>query len=263
MRKLSVIIPCFNEREHIVPLLESLQWADERLVVDSFSTDGTAELAAPLASRVLQRNYQGPAEQKNWAIEQAQYEWILILDADERLSESLKQAIQQLLQQPEAPSHQAYWIKRRNQFMGHWVRYSGWQGDKVLRFFKKGQCRYGAQQVHEEMETKGSVGKLKGLLLHYTYKDLNHYLDKTRRYARWSAQDKFQKTKQVGYFHLYLKPLFRFFKHFLWRGGFLDGKVGLIVSALMAWGVFLRYVYLREWQRAGKSLADVVKQEKS
>lgn len=250
-RKISVIIPCFNESTHIVALLESLQWADERLVVDSFSTDGTAQLAAPLATRVVQRAYEGPAEQKNWAIQEAQHEWILILDADERLSQDLENVIQRLLQQVEAPKYRAYWLKRRNQFMGRWVHYSGWQSDKVLRFFKKGHCHYLPQQVHEEMQADGKVGQLKGHLLHYTYKDLDHYLDKTRRYARWSAQDKLHKTKRVGYFHLYLKPLFRFFKHYCWRGGFLDGKVGFIISALMAWGVFLRYVYIRERLRKG------------
>lgn len=248
-RKVSVIIPCFNESKHIAALLQSLQWADERLVVDSFSTDGTAELAAPLATKVVQRAYTGPAEQKNWAIQKAQHDWILILDADERLSEELEASIRELLEQPEDPDCLAYWLKRRNKFMGKWVHYSGWQGDKVLRFFKKGHCRYLPKQVHEEMEANGKVGQLKGPVLHYTYKDLEHYLDKTRRYARWSAQDKRHKVKQVGYFHLYLKPFFRFMKHYCWRGGFLDGKVGFIISALMAWGVFLRYVYLREWLR--------------
>jgi glycosyltransferase involved in cell wall biosynthesis len=245
MQKLSVIIPTFNETLHIEGVLESVQWADEIIVVDSFSTDNTLQLAAKYTDKLLQRTYTGPADQKNWTIPQASHEWILLLDADERCTEGLKTEVQDWLKK-EIP-YDAFWIPRQNFFMGKAINYSGWQGDAVVRFFHRDRCRYNDKQVHEEIETKGiKVSRLKHKLLHYTYKDIDHFLDKMRRYAKWSAQDHAHKTPHVGFFHLFFKPLFRFFKHFIWQLGFLDGFRGLVVSIIMAWGVFLRYLYLTE-----------------
>lgn len=249
MRSLSVIITTFNEEHNIEGVLESIRWADDILIVDSFSTDRTLELARKFQVRVVQRAYQGPADQKNWAISQARNEWILLLDADERVTPALKKEVQQILGQPEI-SLDAFWIGRQNFFMDRKVRFSGWQGDAVIRLFRRDLCRYNDQQVHEEIITQGiRVGRLKNKMEHYTFKDTGHFLDKMRRYARWSAQDHFDKTRRVTFFHLYFKPLLRFLKHYIWQGGFLDGQVGFIISRIMAWGVFLRYLYMKE---AGK-----------
>lgn len=247
-RKLSVIITTFNEEANIARCIESVQeLADDILIVDSFSTDDTVKIARTYQVRIEQRAYKGPADQKNWAIPQAQHEWILLLDADEVATPSLRSEIQSMLNAPSGPSADVYWIGRDNFFLGQQVRFSGWQGDQVVRFFHRDRGRYDDVQVHEEIITNGlQVGKLKGRLQHYTFRSLEHYLDKTRRYARWSAQDHAAKTPQVGYFHLLLKPLFRFFKHFVLQQGFRDGKVGFIISVIMAWGVFLRYSYLKE-----------------
>ncbi|MEL7249312.1 MAG: glycosyltransferase family 2 protein [Bacteroidota bacterium] len=247
-QQLSVIITTFNEAENIARCLDSVTTiATDILIVDSFSTDQTVEIARSYANvRIEQRAYEGPADQKNWAIPQAEHEWILLLDADEVATPALQEEVMQLLS-GEGPSADAYWIGRDNFFMGQQIRYSGWQGDRVIRFFHRDRARYDAVQVHEEIVTDGlKVATLKARLEHYTFRDLEHYLDKTRRYARWSAQDHAAKTTKVTYFHLLLKPLFRFWKHFIIQQGFRDGKVGFIVSAIMAWGVFLRYAYLRE-----------------
>lgn len=244
MHKLSVIITTYNEIDHIRPVIENIQWADEIIVVDSFSTDGTTEVATEMGATVYQRAYSGPADQKNWAIQQVSYDWVLLLDADERITPELQHEIQQYLQQTTI-KEDAFWIGRRNHFMGKEIRYSGWQGDAVIRFFNK-KCKYNNKQVHEEIETKGfNVSKLEYRMLHYTFKDIDHFLDKMRRYAKWSAQDHSKKGKKVSYFHLWGKPLFRFIKHFFIQKGFLDGKEGFIVSSIMAWGVFLRYVYMK------------------
>lgn len=247
-RPVSVIITTHNEEENIGRALESVQdWVDDIYIVDSFSTDKTLEIAASFATRIAQRKYTGPADQKNWAIPQAKYEWILLLDADEVVTTELKHEIQQLLTQPAPIPKDVYWIKRNNFFLGEAVRFSGWQGDKVVRFFHRDKARYNAVQVHEEIITEGlKVGTLEGRLDHYTFRNLDHYLDKTRRYARWSAKDHHTRTPKIGLFHLWIKPLFRFFKHFIIQQGFRDGKVGFIVSVVMAWGVFLRYVYIKE-----------------
>lgn len=244
MQQLSVIITTYNEIDNIRPVLENIQWADEIIVVDSFSTDGTADAAKAMGATVYERAYSGPADQKNWAIQQVSHDWILLLDADERITPELQAEIQGYLQQPNIDMD-AFWIGRLNHFMGKKIRYSGWQGDAVVRFFNK-KCRYNDKQVHEEIETNGiRVSKLQHKMLHYTFKDIDHFLDKMRRYAKWSAQDHSKKDKKVSYFHLWGKPLFRFVKHFFIQKGFLDGKEGFIVSSIMAWGVFLRYVYMK------------------
>lgn len=246
MRSLSVIITTYNEEHNIEGVLQSVRWADDILIVDSFSTDRTLELARKFQVRILQRAYQGPADQKNWAIPQARNEWVLLLDADERVTPTLQKEILQILGRPEIP-FDAFWIGRQNFFMGKKVRFSGWQGDAVIRLFRRDLCRYNDQQVHEEIITQGiRIGRLKNKMEHYTFKDTGHFLDKMRRYARWSAQDHSDKTRRVTFFHLYFKPLLRFLKHYIWQGGFLDGQVGFIISRIMAWGVFLRYLYMKE-----------------
>ena len=244
--KLSVLITTYNEAENIEGVLGSVaNWVDEIIIVDSFSTDDTVALAKAFDVKILQRKYVSPADQKNWIIPQAANDWILILDADERVTPKLKTEIVTLLQ--EQPSKDAYWIPRQSFFMGKKVRYSGWQGDAVIRLIKRDKCRYDDVQVHEEIKTdRIEVGRLKNKLEHYTYKDLDHFLAKMQRYSDWSAQDHFKKTPKVTFFHLYLKPFFRFIKHYIFQLGFLDGKVGFIISAIMAWGVFLRYVKIQE-----------------
>lgn len=255
MRPLSVIITTFNEAENLPRALASVAWADDILVVDSFSTDSTPDLARQAGARVEQRPYKSPADQKNWAIPLAKHEWVLLLDADEAATPALRSEVQHWLGQRDIP-FDAAWIGRNNYFLGRRIRYSGWQGDAVIRFFHRDRARYRAVQVHEEIETDGLlVGRLKGRLEHYTYRSLDHFLDKMRRYAIWSAQDHAARTPRLTLFHLYLKPAFRFFKHYLLRQGFRDGKAGFIISAIMAWGVFLRYAYLheeRERENSGK-----------
>lgn len=249
---MSVVITTFNEQEHIELLLANVAWADEIVVVDSFSTDNTVTLLRSNQKVILhQRAYQGPAEQKNWAITQASNPWILLMDADERISPELMSELQNWRQQ--TPKADAYTIRFRTHFMGHAVRYSGWQNDKAVRLIRKEKCRYNQNQVHEDIDTTGlAVAALKHPFEHFTYKNLDHFLAKMQRYAAWGASDKFSKTTKVTYFQLFLKPIIRFVKHYILKRGFLDGKVGFIISIFMAWGVFLRYVYLREMIRNGK-----------
>ncbi len=245
MQPLSIIITTFNEAHNIRGVLESVRWADEIIVVDSFSTDKTVAIAKTFTDKVLQRKYTGPADQKNWAIPQATHEWILLLDADERVTEELKLEIQTWLAKAEIP-YDAFWIGRQSFFMGQKIKYSGWQGDAVVRFFRN-NCRYEEKQVHEEIRLEGlRVGRLKAKLEHYTFRDSKHFLAKMERYGEWAAQDYAPKTPRVTYFHLFWKPLFRFIKHYIFQQGFRDGKVGFVISVIMAWGVFLRYLKILE-----------------
>jgi hypothetical protein len=145
------------------------------------------------------------------------------------------------------PQKDCYWIGFTHYFMGKKVNYSGWQNDKTIRLIKRDKCRYNNNKVHEEIITDGlEVGVLKNKFAHYTFKDVNHFIAKQQRYAAWSAEDKAHTTGKITYFHLILKPIFRFFKHFIFKKGFLDGYVGFIISAVAAWSVFLRYVYMIE-----------------
>ena len=250
MPKLSVVITTFNEAFNIGACLESVKWADEIIIVDSYSTDETVSISQQYTSKIFQRKYLGPADQKNWAIPQATHNWVLILDADERVSPSLKDEIITTLQQDQHKD--AYWIPRQSFFMEKKVRFSGWQGDAVIRLIQRDKCRYNDQQVHEEIITEGiEVGRLKNKLDHYTYKDMNHYIAKVERYAEWSAQDYFEKTPRVTFYHLWIKPAARFVKHYFFQLGILDGKVGFTISKIMAWSVYLRYAKIKEKRKTG------------
>lgn len=249
---LTVIIPTYNEEDHIASLLEQVTWADEILVVDSFSTDATVELVEQTTATLLQRKYSGPADQKNWGIRQAKHNWVLILDADERLSPSLMKEIKMVIQQPKGDCA-GYWMYRQNYFMGKKINYSGLQRDKVIRLIQRDLCAYNNKQVHEEIESTGKIGFLQHKLEHYTYKNLAHFLAKNERYALWSAEDHLAKTKRVTGWHLFVKPLGRFFSQYILKRGFLDGQAGFIFCVIMAWGVFLRYARIKELLREKKA----------
>lgn len=243
MQKITAIIPCYNEESNMKSVLESVKWVDEIMVVDSFSTDNTIKIAKDYTEFVIQRKYENSASQKNWAIPQATHDWILLVDADERVTPELKKEIKKLLGQEKLED--AYWIDRQNFFMNKALNHVI-KGDKVIRFFKK-TCRYEPIHVHSEIVTDGlKVGRLKGLLHHHTFKSIDLYMAKINRYATWSAKDYAKKTKSITFFHLLVKPAFRFFKHYILERGFLDGKIGFVVSCVLSWTVFIRYWKIME-----------------
>lgn len=245
MRKITAIIPTFNEAHNIEAAIDSVGWADEVLVVDSYSKDLTVALAEAKKVKIIQREYENSASQKNWAIPQAKHEWIFLLDADERCTLDLKKEIKNLLAADDIP-HQAYWINRANFFMGQKVNYSGWQGDRVVRFFMRDHCVYENKKVHAEIIANGSIGQLQNKINHNTYKDMDHFIAKMKKYAIWSAEDHLPRTRKVGFYHLQVKPLVRFLRHYIVKGGFLDGKVGYQISKIMAKGVKWRYENIKE-----------------
>jgi glycosyltransferase involved in cell wall biosynthesis len=167
---LSVIVTTGNEARNIVACLASVQWAAEIIVVDSGSRDATVELARPLAHQVLEHPYESPARQKNWAIPQARHPWVLILDADERVTPELAAEIRALL--AAGPGRRGYWIYRRNTFLGREIRHGGWERDRVIRLFARDHARYPDVQVHEEMQVDGEVGVLRGRNGKYAATDL-------------------------------------------------------------------------------------------
>jgi len=247
MEKLTAIIPTYNEAHNIVDAIRSLDFADEIMIVDSFSTDNTIELAKPLSTSLLQREYENSASQKNWAIPQARHNWILLLDADERITPELKEEVLQILKSN--PDKSGFWIPRINHFMGKRIRFSGWQGDKVIRLFKRDECRYEQKHVHAEIITKGEVGKLKHPISHNTFVSLEAMQKKLDRYAKWQAKDYDRRTGSITLYHLVFKPFVRFLKHYIFQLGILDGKVGYIISSLQANAVKMRYHYLKKLRK--------------
>lgn len=243
MQKLTAILPVGNEIQNIEAVIDSVKFADEILVVDSFSTDGTYEKAKAMATRVIRREYEYSASQKNWAIPQAEHQWILLLDADERVTPELEIEIKEILQNP-PEDIVAYWIGRANHFMGKPVNYSGWRNDKVIRLFKRDFCKYENKHVHAEIIANGKVGRLKNKFHHNTYVTLDKYIEKLNRYATWQAKDYDKKTGALTPYHFVIKPFWGFFKHYIVQSGFRDGVVGLTISYLQGYAVFMRYAKL-------------------
>lgn len=242
MEKISAIIPCFNEEMNIKSAIESCLFADEVICVDSFSSDKTVEIIKSYPQvKLLQHEYINSAAQKNWTIPQAQNDWIFLLDADERVPEKLKEEILETVKSNPTPV--AFWIKRRNFFMDKELKHV-WKGDAVIRLFRKSKCRYQDKHVHAEIETNGEVSQLKNAMIHDTYKGkgLASHLKKAEVYTTWAALDRVNKIKRITIYHLFVKPLFGFFKRYIIQMGFLDGKQGFIISSFGAWNIFIRNV---------------------
>ncbi len=249
MEKLTAIIPVGNEAHNIRQVLESVSFADEIMVVDSMSTDDTVAIAKEYTDFIVQREYQYSASQKNWAIPQATHDWILLVDADERVTPELQKEIKSILAANPNPDIVAYWIYRMNHFMGNRIRFSGWQNDKVIRFFKKDKCHYEDKMVHAEIVADGKVGFLNNKFHHNTYTTLNEHVTKLNRYAAWQARDYDKTTNRLTPFHFILKPIWGFLKHYILQMGFRDGIPGVMISYLHAYAIILRYSKLWLYRR--------------
>jgi glycosyltransferase involved in cell wall biosynthesis len=250
---LTVIIPCKDELPNIAACLDSVRGlADEILVADSGSTDGTLELIHARGDcRIIQRDYRNSADFKNWAIPQATHEWILLVDADERVTPELANEIRQLKESGalSRTGAVAYSIARTNFFLGHPVRYSGWQNDRVRRLFRRA-CQYETRRVHAELDVPADQTEyLRHSFTHHTFRSLKHFVAKLERYAIWGAEDLFEQGRRARVVDLSLRPLFRFLKHYVFQRGLLDGKAGLIISGLLAYSVLMKYAALWELER--------------
>jgi glycosyltransferase involved in cell wall biosynthesis len=249
---LTVLIPCKDERLNIRPCIEAARGvADEILVADSGSVDGTREIARGLGARVIERDFGGYAEFKNWAIPQAAHPWVLIVDADERVTETLATEIREVLARPPADLD-GYWIYRRSFFMGHEIRYAGWQTDKVFRLIRRDVCRYRERRVHEEIDVDPRrAGRLRSRLLHYTYWSYDQYFAKYVRYTALGARDMWDRGERTSWSGLLFRPFLRFLQLYVLRRGFLDGMAGLQVCMLQSFFVsFVKQGRLWEMEHA-------------
>lgn len=243
-QRLTCLIPCKDERLNIRACIESFQSiADEILIADSGSTDGTLEIVQDVGGcRIVEREYRTSGDFKNWAIPQAENEWILLVDADERVTPELAEEIEAVLA---APKHDGYWIFRDNHFMGHPVKHCGWNHDKVLRLFRRDLGRYEGPSDHGEVQiSTGSVGKLKSRFLHYTVWTYDQLFKKFHRYTMLQAQQWYDQGKKPNLARLTLNPPFRFFRDYVLQLGFLDGLIGFQISMIAAFYCFTKQARL-------------------
>ena len=242
--KVTAIIPTLNEEKNILRAINQVDWADEIIVIDSYSSDKTVEISIKMGARVLQRRFDDFSSQKNYAVSQAKYDWIFILDADEQISEDLKLEIIDKLYNIDQVK--GFWIPRHNYFPDKKVNFSGWKNDKVLRLFNRNSCSYNGKLVHEEVNCNGKIGYLSMPLLHHTYKSYDDYIKKINHYAELKAKELYNKNIKPNFFLGYIKPAYRFFYHYIISLGFLDGKTGWIIAIISAKSMRKRYLKLKE-----------------
>jgi glycosyltransferase involved in cell wall biosynthesis len=243
MEKVTAVVPTYNEEAKIGECLESLRWADELVVVDSYSSDATVRIARNLADRVELHRFRDFSSLKNRCVRAASNRWVLLVDADERVSPRLRGEIRSVLS---GPSHAGYWIPRVNHFLGKRIRRAGWGGQKVLRLFERDRGRYTDRVVHERLSLDGHAGYLTGPLLHYPYENLDEYWRKSQTYARLSALELLRSGRRTGAGSLLLRPAARFLRMYLLQMGFLDGAHGLLLCGLAAVHVYAKYARLWE-----------------
>jgi len=243
---LSVVIITKNAATQLGACLASAAFADELLVVDSESTDGTAELAAMHGARVVQKAWLGFGPQKQFAVEAARHDWVLCLDADERVSEPLHASILAVLA---APAAQAYAMPRCNRFMGRWLRHREGYPDWSLRLFDRRHARWSDDTVHEQVLSEAPAARIQGDLLHDSAETLAGYLDKQNRYTSLQAEILFKAGKRAGVAQLLVSPALRFVKFYFLRLGFLDGTAGLVHVAIGCCNSFHKYAKLMALQQ--------------
>lgn len=241
--KISATIITFNEERNIARAIESLRCADEIIVVDSGSNDRTVEIAEKLGARVFDRNWSGYSDQKNWAAEQAKYDWILSLDADEALSEMLEAEIWQL--KKNGASAAAYAMPRLAQYLGRWILHCGWHPDRKVRLYDRRKARWEGKFVHEGLAVTGTLENLEGPLLHFTCQSLSEHVRTMDRYTTLAAEQLVEQRMRITMGHLFFKPWWEFFRTYVLKRGFQDGAEGLAIAWMGALYVFLKYAKAR------------------
>lgn len=233
-----------NEAANIQAALESLSWADEIIVVDSQSTDDTVAIARRFTDKVIVRPWPGYSAQKNFAAEQASHDWIFSLDADERVTPALAAEIKSLL--AAGPACAGYRVPRVTFHLGRWMRSTDWYPDYQLRFYDRRRAQWAGKHVHESVKAEGRVEDLRGELQHYAYRDLAHHFQTMDRYTTLAARQMFEEGRRAGFFDLMVHPPAAFLRNYILRGGIRDGVPGLIVSAMNARYVGLKFAKLWE-----------------
>ncbi|MDO9545356.1 MAG: glycosyltransferase family 2 protein [Pelolinea sp.] len=252
MAKLSVLLPTYNEDKMITECLESVKWADEILIVDSFSTDHTLDIARTYGAHIIQHEYINSAKQKNWAIPQCTHEWVLQIDADERLDIKLQAEIKELLVNP-PKGFDGFVNPTKNHILGKWIKSMDVYPGERLRLFKRDKGRFEEKEVDAHVIVHGQVGFLKNHVLHFGLESIAQKLKPLDRYTRYEADEREKQGRLYSWFNVSIRPIAVFVYYFIFKLGFLDGMRGLILAAFKADIIFWTYAKLWEKEvQAGK-----------
>lgn len=245
MIKLSVVVITYNETLQIGRCLDSVKdVADELIVVDSFSTDDTVQIAESKGALVFQHPFEGHIQQKNYALTKARFDFILSLDADEALDENLKKSI---LMIKSNWTRDAYYCNRFNNYCGYWVKYCGWYPDRKLRVFNRTKGQWTGMNPHDRYELfEGSndIEVLNGNILHYSYSNVAQHIQQMKYFAKIAAKELYANQKKYAWFHMLANPLIHFIKSYILKRGFLDGWRGIQICSISSYGTFLKYYLL-------------------
>lgn len=240
---IGVLIITYNEEEMLEDCLKSVDWADEIIVIDSASEDRTREIASKYTDKVYQREFDNFSNQRNYGLEKFNSEWILVLDADERITDDLKSEIIEVTNNAE---YDLYQIPRKNFFLGRWIKYAGWYPDYTDRLFRNiNDIRYSGK-VHERLNFNSSKGRLKEPMTHYTYQDISSYMNKVNHYTTLSAAES---SINPSLFYVLLRTFFEFFNFLIFKKAFLLGKEGFVLTSISTISKFLKYIKIWEKNR--------------
>lgn len=247
---ISCCIVTYNEEENIKDCLDSVSWVDEIVVVDAYSTDATREIVRKYTDRVIEHDFEGHIQQKNFAIEQASNSWVLCVDADERVTPQLKEEILKVMSDPGETN--GFSMPRLTYYLGRFIRHSGWYPDRKLRLFRKDRGRWAGRNPHDRVDVEGSTRDLSGDLLHYSYKDMADHLDRINSYSRIAAEEMAKEGRKAHVTDLVFRAPVKFLKMYVLKRGFLGGAAGLVIALLGSYYVFLKYAKLWEAGRRGE-----------
>ena len=253
INKLSVVIITYNEEKNIARCINSVyQIADEVIVVDSHSIDKTKEIAIAHGAKVIEHTFEGYIQQKNFALQQANYPWVLSLDADEALSDKLKNKIQEIKNNPTADG---YTMNRLTYYCGRWIKHTGWYPDKKLRLVRKELAQWSGINPHDRLELIKSknIKHINADILHYSYYSLHDHLNQLDKFTQISANELYKARINPNFWHFFIKPVHKFLNHYIYKAGFLYVYEGFQISIISAYGVFLKYAKLREIYRTNKN----------
>ena len=244
---ISAFIVCLNEADKIERCLKSVAWCDEIVIVDSGSTDGTVEICKKYTSKIFIREWPGYVAQKRFGLEHCSKEWVLNLDADEEVSQQLKEEIKAILREDNTKIN-GYNISRVVFYLNKWWRKGAWYPEYRLRLCRRRFATWGGNDPHEKALVEGEVKRLSGELFHYTYGNISHQVRTLNSYSQQAAKTMFNKGQKSNVFKIFFNPFVRFFKFYFLKKGFLEGFPGLIVALLESYYVFLKYVKLWEME---------------
>lgn len=243
----TAIVQVGNMAETVRECLDSLRWVDDLFVADDFSTDGTADICrTEYGARVVSHKRENAAAQKNWAIPLAKHEWVLVVDADERVTPELAQRVSQIV--ASNPPYDYYRIRRWNWYFGRIIRHCGWDNDRPIRLFRRDKSRYEKKHVHADVivEDTARLGSIEESMIHTPYRSFEHYLKTFNQYSTWAAEDLYRRGKKPTLARTLGRPAFRFFRQYIIQRGFLDGRQGLHLCLWASASVYAKYAKLWE-----------------